>query len=235
MRQLGKTVTEYETKLKELAEFVPEVANFEDYLCSKFEKGLNLEVWEKMYVSSNQSYKEIVQLALREEKLTNERLNRGKFQKMKSFGFLSRQSSKKSKSSKSSEHSSGSDVESVSSPQAFRAPQPSRLGTSPPSSIFRGGSMSERCPRCHQFHIGACSVPQGICFHCGQPGHLKKKSSKVTSTSFGGQSLRQLRTVVPSYGRAAGRSSAQLGPQQEVVLETKVHNDPKELKLEFLR
>ena len=56
----GKTVTEYETELMELAEFVPEVVNFKEYLCSKFEEGLNLEVWEKMYISGNQSYKKVV-------------------------------------------------------------------------------------------------------------------------------------------------------------------------------
>ena len=94
---MGRTVAEYETELRELAEFIPEVINFEDYLRSKFEEGLNLEVREKMSVSGNQSYKEVVQLALRVEKLANEKLNRGKFQKKKSFGFLSGQSSKKSK------------------------------------------------------------------------------------------------------------------------------------------
>ena len=108
LRQLGRTVAEYETELRELAEFVPKVINSEDYLCSKFEEGLNLEVREKMCVSCKQSYKEVVQLSLRSEKLANERLNRGKFQKMKNFGFLLGQSLKKSKSFESSEHSSGS-------------------------------------------------------------------------------------------------------------------------------
>ena len=181
-------VAEYKTELRELAEFVPEVINSEDYLCSKFEKGLNLKVREKMSLSGNQSYKEVVQLALRAEKLANERFNRGKFQKRKNFGFSSGQSSKKSKSSESLEHSFRSGTESVSSPQAFRAPQPSRLGTSPPSSTFRRGSMSERCPRCHQFHSRACSVPQGVCFHCGQLGHLKKNCLKLAGISSGGQS-----------------------------------------------
>ena len=136
LRQLGRTVVEYETELRELAEFVPEVINSEDYLCSKFKEGLNLEVREKMSVFGNQSYKEVVQLALRVEKLANERLNRGKFQKRKNFGFLSGQSSKKSKSFESLEHSFGSGIESVSSPQDFWAPQPFRLGTSSPSSTF---------------------------------------------------------------------------------------------------
>ena len=44
-------MTKYETKLRELSEFVPELANFEEYLCSKFEKGLSLEIKEKMSIT----------------------------------------------------------------------------------------------------------------------------------------------------------------------------------------
>ena len=60
-----------------MAKFVPEVASFEEYLCSKFEEGLNLEIREKMFVFSSQNYKEVVQLALRAEKLANERVAKG--------------------------------------------------------------------------------------------------------------------------------------------------------------
>ena len=70
MKQFGKTVTEYKTELRELTEFVPELANSEEYLCSKFEERPTLEIWEKMLDSDSQSYKEVVQLALRAEKLT---------------------------------------------------------------------------------------------------------------------------------------------------------------------
>ena len=107
LKQFGKTITEYETQLRELAEFVLELANSEEYFCSKFEKGLNLKIREKMSVSGGQSYKEIVQLALRAEKLTSERMSRENFQKRKRFGFVPRQSSKKSRSFESSGNSSG--------------------------------------------------------------------------------------------------------------------------------
>ena len=66
-------MAEYESELRELADFVLELANSEEYLCSKFEKGLSLEIREKMSVSSSQNYKEVVQLTLRTEKLTGER------------------------------------------------------------------------------------------------------------------------------------------------------------------
>ena len=35
-------MTEYEIELRELLEFILELANFEEYLCSKFEEGLPL-------------------------------------------------------------------------------------------------------------------------------------------------------------------------------------------------
>ena len=88
----------------------------EEYLCSKFEKGLNLEIREKMSVSGSQNYKEIVQLALMAEKLANERGAKGKFQKRKGSGFMFGQSFKKNKSSESLTNSSRSGAESVSSP-----------------------------------------------------------------------------------------------------------------------
>ena len=62
------------------------MAGFEEYLCSKFEEGLNLEIREKMSVSSSQNYKEMVQLTLRAEKLTNERKAKGKFRREKGLG-----------------------------------------------------------------------------------------------------------------------------------------------------
>ena len=65
--------------MRELADFVPKLANFEEYLCFKFEEGLSLEIREKMSVSSSQSYKKVVQLALKGEKLNRERRSRGNF------------------------------------------------------------------------------------------------------------------------------------------------------------
>ena len=86
LRQFGKIVAEYETELRKLVEFVPELANSEKCLCSKFEEGLTLEIQEKMSISGGQSYK---------EKFTSEKMSRGKFEKRKGFRFVLGQSSKK--------------------------------------------------------------------------------------------------------------------------------------------
>ena len=130
--------------MRELVEFVHELANFEKYLCVKFEEGLTLEIRENMSISGSQSYKEVVQLALRVEKLTSERISQGSFQKRKCFSLMLQQSLKKSRSS----DSSGFGTRSVNSPQTIRLPQSSKLGTSPSSSAFRGRTMSKRCPHC---------------------------------------------------------------------------------------
>ena len=65
--------------MRELAEFVFKFANSKEYLCSKFEEGLSLEIKKKMSISSSQSYKEMVQLTLRVEKLIGEKRYWGSF------------------------------------------------------------------------------------------------------------------------------------------------------------
>ena len=115
---------------------------------------------------------------------------KGKFQKRKGFEFMSGQSSKKSKSFESLGISSGSSAESVSSPQTFRSPQPSRLGTSPPSTASRGRTTLEKCPHCRQFHSRPCSAPQ-VCFQCGQTGHVRRFCPMSNTTASVGQTLGQ--------------------------------------------
>ena len=50
LKQFGRTVTKYETELRELSKFVLELANSEEYPCSKFEEGLSLEIRVKMSI-----------------------------------------------------------------------------------------------------------------------------------------------------------------------------------------
>ena len=44
MKHFCKIIIEYEIELRELVKFVLEMANSEEYLCSKFEEGLALEI-----------------------------------------------------------------------------------------------------------------------------------------------------------------------------------------------
>ena len=61
-------MTEYEIELRELSEIVLKLTNSKEYLCSKFEDGLSLKIRENMFITEIQSYKEVVQLALRAKK-----------------------------------------------------------------------------------------------------------------------------------------------------------------------
>ena len=72
-----------------------------------------------MSISGSHSYKKVVQLALRVEKLTDERMSRDSFQKRKEFGFMSGQSSKKSHSFESSKNYCRSRIDSFCFPQSI--------------------------------------------------------------------------------------------------------------------
>ena len=65
-------MTKYEIELRELSEFVLELGNFEEYLYSKFEEGLSLEIRKNMSIIKIHNYKEVVQLPLRDKRLTDE-------------------------------------------------------------------------------------------------------------------------------------------------------------------
>ena len=134
---------------------------------------------------------------------------KGKFQKRKGFGFMSRQSSKKSRSSEFQAKSSRSGAESVSSPQIFRSPQPSKLGTSPPSIASKGRATIERCPCYHQFHSRPCNAPQ-VCYQCGQTGYIKKFCPMSNTSALVGQTLGQPRVLALGSRRTVGRPSSSI-------------------------
>ncbi|XVF07246.1 hypothetical protein REPUB_Repub06bG0122200 [Reevesia pubescens] len=208
LKQYGKTVTEYETQLRELLEFVPELAVTKEYLCSKFEEGLSLEIREKMPITGSQSYKEVVQLALRAEKLTSERRTRGNFQKRNGSNFVPGQSSKKSRSFDSSGNSSGFGFGFINSPQSTSCPtQPSRFGISAASTAFGGKQIFglKRCQNCQKFHTGPCQEPHR-CFHCGQPAHYKNACPNLVGRGSVGQ-IGQGQTSVQRAGQTTVRPS----------------------------
>ena len=147
-----------------------------------------------------------MQLALRAEKLSGERISWGKFQKKKGFGFVSNQSSKKSQSFESFGNSFRSNIDSVSFLLTFRSPQPSKLGKSPPSFVFKGRAMSKKCPCCCQFHSRACNAPQ-LCYQCGQTGHVKRFCPMLSSIRSVGHSFEQPRALVQGFGRLVMRPS----------------------------
>ncbi|WRX29419.1 Retrotransposon gag domain - like 10 [Theobroma cacao] len=72
LKQGNLTIEEYETRFNELMLYVPELVRLEQDQVNYFEEGLRNEIWERMIVTGNESYKEVVQMALRAEKLAIE-------------------------------------------------------------------------------------------------------------------------------------------------------------------
>ncbi|WRX10271.1 Retrotransposon gag domain - like 10 [Theobroma cacao] len=102
LKQGNMTIEEYETRFNELMSYVPELVRLEQDQVNYFEEGLRNEIRKRMIVTSNESYKEVVQMALRAEKLVTEnRRIRAEFTKRKNLLTLPGQSSKRGRDSTS--------------------------------------------------------------------------------------------------------------------------------------
>ncbi|EOX94246.1 Gag protease polyprotein [Theobroma cacao] len=69
LKQGKLSIVEYETRFNELMLYAPELVRLEQDQVNYFEKGLRNEIRERMIVTGKESYKEVVQMALRAEKL----------------------------------------------------------------------------------------------------------------------------------------------------------------------
>ncbi|WRX12993.1 Reverse transcriptase domain - like 10 [Theobroma cacao] len=72
LKQGNLTIEEYENCFNELMLYVPELVRLEQDQVNYFEERLRNEIWKRMIVTSMESYKEVVQIALRAEKLATE-------------------------------------------------------------------------------------------------------------------------------------------------------------------
>ncbi|EOY26224.1 Gag protease polyprotein [Theobroma cacao] len=72
LQQGNLTIEEYEARFNELMSYVPDLVKSEQDQASYFEEGLRNEIRERMTVTGQEPHKEVVQMALRVEKLTNE-------------------------------------------------------------------------------------------------------------------------------------------------------------------
>ncbi|WRX21060.1 Integrase [Theobroma cacao] len=137
---------------------VPELVRLKQDQVNYFDEGLRNEIRERMIVTSKESYKKVVQMALRAEKLATEnRRIPAEFVKRRNPPTFLGQSSKRGRDS------------------TFTAE-------------IRGASGGlDRCRNCGGFHVGSSRKPV-TCFQCCQQGHIKRdcpqlrRGTVVTST-----------------------------------------------------
>ncbi|EOX94025.1 Gag protease polyprotein [Theobroma cacao] len=100
LKQGSLIVKEYEAHFNELVSYVPDLVKTEWDQANYFEEGLRNEIRDRLTVTCKEPYKEVVQMALRAEKLeTENRRIRAEFAKRKNLITSSSQPSKKGKDS----------------------------------------------------------------------------------------------------------------------------------------
>ncbi|WRX28969.1 Retrotransposon gag domain - like 10 [Theobroma cacao] len=175
LKQGNMTIEEYETCFNELMSYVPELVRLEQDQVNYFDEGLHNEIRERMIVTGKESYKEVVQMALRAEKLTTEnRQIRAEFAKRRNLPMILGQSLKRGRDSISTAGSTTSAfVASTRPPSQQSQPRSSRFDW--PVMSSQGGTSRglDRCRNCGGFHNGSCKKPVK-CFQYGQQGHIKK-------------------------------------------------------------
>ena len=169
LRQRNMTVAEYEKEFNRLSKYAPESVLTESFRCRQFEDGLQDFLKERLVaVTSFQqvTYYQLVQAAVRIEKLDVARKEREQKRGFSRGGSSSEKRTRESQGSFSAH-------EPVQSP-ATRGRRQGHFSGS------RGGGSStalsrERvpeCPHCSRHHRGTCRFMTGACFRCGNTGHF---------------------------------------------------------------
>ncbi|WRX18079.1 zinc finger protein [Theobroma cacao] len=169
------TIEEYETRFNELMLYVPKLVRLEQDQVNYFEEELRNEIRKRMIVTGKESYKKVVKMALRAEKLATEnRRIRAKFAKRRNSPTFSGQSSKRGRDSTSTAGSTTSaSVASTRPPSQQSQPRSSRFDRPVMSSQRRTSRGLDKCHNCRRFHVG--SYRQLVkCFQCSQQGHIKR-------------------------------------------------------------
>ncbi len=170
LKQGSKTVVEYETELRALSAFAPDYANSAEDMCTRFEEGLRMEIREKLVGTNVERYKDLVQLALKAERLLVEK---GELKDRQQKGkrkeeYPQDQGQKKGRGADTLRgHPSGS-IDSAPNQQIDRGESPTAY-----TETRTWSGKSGQCRNCGKMHGGRCRGP-ATCYYCHQPGHVKR-------------------------------------------------------------
>ncbi|XP_060674777.1 uncharacterized protein LOC132804433 [Ziziphus jujuba] len=175
LRQGNMTVTEYERRFRELSEFCMHLIPDDHAKKVRFIDGLNESIGYTLSGSVHPTYQSARDAALELERQAEIHRPSRRRPFEGSYSGVPRQgASKKS-------HSSGSDSGGFSLRGRFqrrggyRMPQPARHSISGGTSSYQHSGFSPKpfCRRCNRAHHGICQF-EGVCFQCGQAGHIKR-------------------------------------------------------------
>ncbi|EOY08556.1 Gag protease polyprotein, putative [Theobroma cacao] len=167
------TVEEYEARFNELMLYVPDLVKSKQDQASYFEEGLRNEIRERMTVIGREPHKEVVQMALRAEKLANEnRRMRAEIAKRRNLSGSSSQQPKRGKDLMASGSITSALITSSRPLVSQTQQRPLRFSRSEMTTSEKSFEGFDRCRHCEKYHVGLCRKLVR-CFHCDQLGHYR--------------------------------------------------------------
>ncbi|XP_017979859.1 PREDICTED: uncharacterized protein LOC108662790 [Theobroma cacao] len=140
------TIKKYEACFNELMSYVLDLVKTEQDQANYFEEGLRNEIRDRMTIIGKELYKEVVQMALRAEKLAIEnRRIRVKFAKRKNLNISSSQPSKKGKDLSTSGIATIASVASTRPPSQQSQQKSPRFNRSATSALGKSYRSFDRC------------------------------------------------------------------------------------------
>ncbi|EOY03009.1 Gag protease polyprotein [Theobroma cacao] len=180
--------------------------------------GLRNEIRERMTVTGREPHKEVVQMALRAEKLATEnRRIRTEFAKRRNPSMSSSQLVKRGKDSAISGSTTSVSVTSPRPPFPPSQQRPSRFSRSAMTDSGKSFGGSDRCKNCGNYHSGLCRGPTR-CFQCGQTGHIRSNCPQLGRATVVASSS-------PAHTDIQRRDSSGLPPRQGVAIRSGVESN----------